>query len=87
VGASPPFSGRYPELSEALVNDLDPDYLFLSSEPFPFAEKHVQEFQEKFPRATTILVDGEMFSWYGSRLKKAVPYFLQLHQQIKARIH
>jgi hypothetical protein len=47
----------------------------------------VQEFQEKFPRATTILVDGEMFSWYGSRLKKAVPYFLQLHQQIKARIH
>lgn len=87
VGASPPFSGRYPELSEALMNDLDPDYLFLSSEPFPFAEKHVQEFQEKFPRATTILVDGEMFSWYGSRLKKAVPYFLQLHQQIKARIH
>jgi ABC-type Fe3+-hydroxamate transport system substrate-binding protein len=87
VGASAPFSGRYPEISEALIHDLIPDYLFLSSEPFPFAEKHLQEFQEKFPGATTILVDGEMFSWYGSRLKKAVPYFLQLHQQIKERIH
>ena len=65
---------RYPEADLA----VQPDYIFLSSEPFPFKEKHMASFQEKYPNATIVLVDGEMFSWYGSRLKDAPSYFLSL---------
>lgn len=69
---------RYPEV---IMNDLinkKPDLIFLSSEPYPFKEKHIQKFSEKCPSAKTILVDGEMFSWYGSRLLHSPGYFRQL---------
>jgi ABC-type Fe3+-hydroxamate transport system substrate-binding protein len=66
---------RYPELSSAEITDLDPDIVFLSSEPYPFKDKHVSLLQEISPRSKVILVDGEMFSWYGSRLRLAVDYF------------
>ena len=71
---------RYPEFSVA--TDQAPDVIFLSSEPYPFKEKHVLEFQEKFPNAKIQLVDGEMFSWYGSRLKHAPKYFQNLLEQL-----
>ncbi len=67
---------RYPEMDQYILDKLDPDFIFLSSEPFPFKEKHVVSFQEMFPNSEVILVDGEMFSWYGSRLLKAGSYFL-----------
>ena len=73
---------RYPELSTQEVNELNPDVIFLSSEPFPFKEKHKLEFEIQFPKARVILVDGEMFSWYGSRLKKAPKYFNQLIKEL-----
>ena len=66
---------RYPRLSMEQLADLRPDYIFLSSEPYPFREKHVDELKEISPSSQVILVDGEMFSWYGSRLLKAVDYF------------
>ena len=55
--------------------------ILLSSEPFPFSKKHVKEFQSLCPEANIQLVDGEMFSWYGSRLIKAPAYFEQLQLQ------
>ncbi len=55
-----------------------PDYIFLSSEPFPFSEKHMEYFRETYPMAKIVLVDGEYFSWYGSKLKDAPTYFNQL---------
>lgn len=58
---------RYPELSIDEIQELDPDLIFLSSEPFPFKDKHITQFQKDFPNAKTVLVDGEFFSWYGSR--------------------
>ncbi|MFK8038180.1 MAG: ABC transporter substrate-binding protein [Crocinitomicaceae bacterium] len=58
---------RYNEISKEKIIEIAPDYIFLSSEPFPFKNKHIQ-IVEKFSDAKTILVDGEMFSWYGSRL-------------------
>jgi ABC-type Fe3+-hydroxamate transport system substrate-binding protein len=64
---------RYPTLEN--LTDLNPDVVFLSSEPYPFKEKHMQELQDIFPTAEIKLVDGEMFSWYGSRLKESVAYF------------
>lgn len=67
---------RYPEISEKTLTRLSPDHLLLSSEPFPFKEKHIQRFKELLPQTNIQLVDGEMFSWYGSRLKR-VPFYLQ----------
>lgn len=70
---------RYPELSTCLFDD--PDYVLLSSEPFPFKVKHINEFEESFPNSKVIIVDGEMFSWYGSRMLLAPAYFEKLLQQ------
>lgn len=69
---------RYPQLIEKELMLLNPEYLLLSSEPFPFKEKHIQYFQSLLPKAKIRLVDGEMFSWYGSRLLKARSYFESL---------
>ena len=66
---------RYPEVGLEEINSLKPDFLLLSSEPFPFKEKHIAEFQKLFPDARIHIVDGEIFSWYGSRLKYAAEYF------------
>jgi len=52
----------------------------LSSEPFPFKAKHVEEFQTQFPDKTIKIVDGEYFSWYGSRLLGAYKYFKTLYE-------
>jgi ABC-type Fe3+-hydroxamate transport system substrate-binding protein len=66
---------RYPELTVEEMQKLNPDVILLSSEPFPFREKHIDELQRLIPNAKILLVDGEMFSWYGSRLRLAVDYF------------
>lgn len=68
-------TSRYPEVTIEELQAAAPDWLLLSSEPFPFKEKHVIELQQLFPKAKVALVDGEMFSWYGSRMLKAIPYF------------
>lgn len=73
---------RYPELNEEQIKTINPDYIFLSSEPFPFKQKHLKTFQEICPEAKVVLVDGEMFSWYGSRLTKAKQYFVDLIEKI-----
>lgn len=54
------------------------DLILLSSNPFPFSEKHKKEFKKYYPKAKIVLVDGEMFSWFGSRLTKAFTYFKAL---------
>jgi iron complex transport system substrate-binding protein len=59
-----------------------PDYIFLSSEPFPFKEENKINIQKLYPKSKLILVDGEAFSWYGSRLKFAVDYFEELKNKL-----
>ncbi len=72
---------RYPEISfDKEYSDVD--YVFLSSEPYPFKEAHFEQIQPYFPKAKIVIVDGEMFSWYGSRLLQSFEYFKKLHQQI-----
>jgi ABC-type Fe3+-hydroxamate transport system substrate-binding protein len=66
---------RYPELSPERLGELAPDYIFLSSEPYAFGEKHFDEFKAMSPNSKVILVDGEIFSWYGSRLRYAPAYW------------
>ena len=70
--------GRYPEVTPEQLAQAAPARLFLSSEPYPFKEKHLDEFQEICPTAKIQLVDGELFSWYGSRLRRSAAYFKTL---------
>ena len=67
---------RYPEVSVGELQDAQ--VVLLSSEPFPFSQKHVDELQPQLPGVKIVLVDGEMFSWYGSRLLEAPAYFKQI---------
>lgn len=69
---------RYPELTHTQLDMLKPKYVFLSSEPYPFKEKHIKEIQAIYPKAKVVLVDGEMFSWYGSRLIHSGAYLASL---------
>lgn len=73
---------RYPEITPDDLLKAQPDLIFLSSEPYPFADKHIAELQEICPSARVLLVDGEVFSWYGSRLLRASNYFRNLHNEI-----
>lgn len=59
---------RYPELTVSSLKTLKPDRVLLSSEPYPFNSTHQDELREVLPDAKIELVDGEAFSWYGSRM-------------------
>ncbi len=74
---------RYPILTAVALQHYDPAYVLLSSEPYPFQQKHILELQTIFPRAKVILVDGELFSWYGSRMLQSFKYFSALHEQLQ----
>ncbi|MFD1095163.1 ABC transporter substrate-binding protein [Salegentibacter chungangensis] len=71
---------RYPEISVDQLKKRNPDLLLLSSEPFPFREKHREIFSEM--NSKVLFVDGEYFSWYGSRLIDAMDYFKKLQDQL-----
>jgi ABC-type Fe3+-hydroxamate transport system substrate-binding protein len=76
--------GRYPEVTiENMRNEGDPEIVMLSSEPYPFKEEHAFELGRYTHHAKTIFVDGEYFSWYGSRLAKAFGYFKKLHKRLQ----
>lgn len=69
---------RYPLVNENELRQLNPDLCFLPSEPFPFRDKHRRVLQSICPNAKILLVDGEMFSWYGSRMLQLPNYVRQL---------
>jgi ABC-type Fe3+-hydroxamate transport system substrate-binding protein len=66
---------RYPIISMDDLQQQNPELILLSTEPYPFKEKHKAEMKGLFPGKDVEIVDGEMFSWYGSRLLKSVEYF------------
>jgi ABC-type Fe3+-hydroxamate transport system substrate-binding protein len=70
---------RYPEISLSHPKLKDADLLMFSSEPFPFKQKHLEIIKSHLPDKKNIIVDGELFSWYGSRLLKSYTYFKTLH--------
>lgn len=72
---------RYPEIELNHPKLLEADAIFLSSEPYPFKEEHIKEFENQFPKKQILIVDGELFSWYGSRLLKSYSYFSALHNE------
>ena len=80
VGAS---SGRYPTVDgEQLARA---DQILLSSEPFPFEQKHLDELaaESGLPAARFRLVDGELLSWHGARTLEGLAYAHQiLHRPV-----
>ena len=80
MGFQNPFTNedsRYPVITKEQLANAKLDKLFLASEPFPFQQKHLSEFQSFLPHTEIILVDGEMF-WYGSRMLVAGEYLAKL---------
>ncbi len=75
---------RYPEITIETLQIKNCRLLLLSSEPYPFKEKHIQELQHHFPNTQILLADGEMFSWFGSRLLLVPAYCKVLLQQVMA---
>jgi ABC-type Fe3+-hydroxamate transport system substrate-binding protein len=73
---------RYPSINLQDIEQANPDLIFLSSEPYPFKEKHIEELKKTFPSKKIMIVDGEMFSWFGSRLQLAIPYLIDLSEQL-----
>lgn len=78
--------GHYPVISGEEIEKLDAQLILLSSEPYPFREKDRDELAKEYPGKRVILVDGEMFSWYGSRLEKAAGYLLDLWKTLYKKV-
>ncbi len=77
------FQQRYPEIALEDIAEIGPEYIFLSSEPFPFNETHQKNLKSEYPDCEPILVDGEMFSWYGNRLLDTPAYITALKDRLK----
>jgi ABC-type Fe3+-hydroxamate transport system substrate-binding protein len=73
---------RYPKKTAADLLAANPEVILLSSEPYPFKDKHIKELQDICPQANIKLVDGELFSWYGNRLLYSASYFANLRKKI-----
>lgn len=73
---------RYPQVSIEEIKKQTPDLIFLSSEPFPFKQMHIDALHKDLPNTKIVLVDGEYFSWYGSRMIEAADYFGRLSQEL-----
>ena len=75
---------RYPAVTADEIREAQPEAVLLSSEPYPFADKHVAEVQALVPGARVVLVDGEAFSWYGPRLGAAPAEIARVLREIRA---
>ncbi|WP_418263172.1 ABC transporter substrate-binding protein [Flavobacterium faecale] len=73
---------RYPEVTIDKLIESNPELVLLSSEPYPFKKEDGYELQPDLSTTQIIMVDGEMFSWYGTRLLKALEYFKMLHSNL-----
>lgn len=74
---------RYPTVTTDELRQANPDCILLSSEPYPFSEKHIQTLRDAGVNSPAYLVDGELFSWYGSRLLHSPAYFESLNEKIR----
>jgi len=73
---------RYPEITKDQIAELKPDLILLSSEPYPFKETHRHTISSAL-HIPTLLVDGECFSWYGSRQAKSINYLKEFSRLLR----
>jgi ABC-type Fe3+-hydroxamate transport system substrate-binding protein len=74
---------RYPELTIDSIKSINPEIILLSSEPFPFKDQDKTEIESQLENTRVIKVDGEMFSWYGSRLLLSPAYMIALREVLE----
>ncbi|MFN3197851.1 MAG: helical backbone metal receptor [Bradymonadia bacterium] len=75
---------RYPEITLSGLKSLRPQWVLLSSEPYPFKSIHMREIEEALPGVRCALVDGELFSWYGSRMRRTPAYLAELRRHLES---
>ncbi len=75
---------RYPAITSEELAASNADVVLLSSEPFPFKDEHIQHYQNHLPHSTVTKVDGELFSWYGSRMAKMPGYLRELRSELQS---
>lgn len=75
---------RYPEVNVNLLKEYNPDVILLSSEPFPFKQKHADILANKISDSLILCVDGEAFSWYGTRLIRSEYYMMKLGHRLRS---
>ena len=83
-------STRYPTVTLERLILLRPATILLSTEPFPFREAHADDLRSRLyrldgPYAESVkirIVNGEHYSWYGSRMVPAFRYFAKHHGQL-----
>ena len=76
---------RYPQITIEDLRITNCQLLLLSSEPYPFQQKHIDELSDQLPHVKIMLADGEFFSWYGSRLLQSPAYFRELITKIESK--
>jgi ABC-type Fe3+-hydroxamate transport system substrate-binding protein len=74
---------RYYPVDLADAMRRGPDVVLLPSEPYPFAERHRQEIlvhtdAPAVRDGRVLLVDGQLLTWYGPRIPRALRYFTSL---------
>ena len=77
---------RYPKITLEEIKEKKVELILLSSEPYPFKEKHKEEIQKQVGVIKVELVDGEMFSWYGNRLLNSIDYFQTFVQNLQSTL-
>lgn len=75
--------GRYPTVTRDDLAEANIELLLLSSEPYPFKIKQLNEMKDFLSSCRVILVDGELFSWYGSRMRLLPEYLEELLDSLK----
>ena len=76
---------RYPTITISDIKNIEFEYLLLSTEPYPFKQKHVAELQHILPHKNIHIINGEMCSWYGSRLLLAAEYLQAFKKNLNAQ--
>lgn len=74
---------RYPEITIDQIKEIQPDCVMLPSEPFPFKQEHVEALQKDLPQSYVLPVDGEILSWYGSKMLEAPEYLIKINSDIR----
>ncbi|MDZ7846319.1 MAG: helical backbone metal receptor [Owenweeksia sp.] len=74
--------GRYPQVKLTQLTQNPPQVIFLSSEPYAFTAGDMHHIANALPPCQVKIIDGEMLSWYGSRLVKGLKYLQGLKKDL-----
>lgn len=74
----------YQKIIGKQLSEIKADILLLPSEPYAFDKSHIEHYKKLLPDSKILLVDGQLFCWYGNRLLLAINYLKNLKSLIKS---